>query len=160
MIAPYIDEQHSTGHIVVRPNRSLSWRGNQIVIASIAVVSLLIAGGFASLGYWMMLPFAGLELAALTAGLYVCARRLGHCEVIDVSGDKVSVESGYRRPQQRVEMLRAWVRVAWESRGHRSGLFLRSQGREVEVGACLSEEEKRLLERQLRALIQPQGQIA
>lgn len=161
VIDPHADEAGGTARIVVRPNRSLSWRGNVLFLASITAVSAIVAGGFAALGYWMMLPFAGLELAALGAGLYVCARKLGRCEVISIDEQAVQIESGYRYPQQRSRLQRAWVRVERRPSGwHRSRLLLRSHGREVEVGSCLGEEEKGRLERELRDLLRPQGDAA
>ena len=83
---------------VVRPNRSLSWSGNKLFIATLAVVSFGIAGAFASVGMWMILPFAGLEMAALTLGLYLCSVKTRGCEVISIDGDHVQVEVGRNRP--------------------------------------------------------------
>ncbi len=45
-------------------------------ILAIAAVSLLIAGAFALAGAWLVLPFAGLELAGLAWALRHSARRL------------------------------------------------------------------------------------
>lgn len=120
----------------------------------IAAISLVIASGFALLGYWIVLPFAGLELGALAVGLYVVGHRLTRCEVITVEGDTVEVETGFRYPQARDRFLRSWVNVEREEQGrHHSRLLLRAHGKEIELGACLTEDEKGALERELRRLL-------
>ena len=54
--------KNSLSTFVVSPNYSMSWRENKIFIASLTVVSFSIAGGFALQGFWLILPFAGLEI--------------------------------------------------------------------------------------------------
>jgi uncharacterized membrane protein len=161
MIAPHVDPARRRAQIVVRPNRSLTWRGNLQFLGLIATVSLAIACGFGLLGYWIVLPFAGLELTALAIGLYVVGHRLSRCEVITVEDDTVQVETGYRYPQERRRFLRSWVTVDRKAQGlHHSRLLLRSHGQEVELGACLAEEEKSILETELRRLLQSGAETA
>jgi uncharacterized membrane protein len=161
MIAPHVDPARQRAQIVVRPNRSLTWRGNLMFLAVIAAVSLAVASGFALLGYWIVLPFAGLELAALAVGLYVVGHRLSRCEVITVEGDTVEIETGYRYPQERKQFLRSWVTVDRRTQGlHHSRLLLRSHGEEVELGACLAEDEKSVLEKELRRLLRSEAELA
>ena len=50
---------------VARRNNSLSSTGRIFVFAFLFVVSVGIAGAFALLGAWMILPFAGLEMLVL-----------------------------------------------------------------------------------------------
>lgn len=131
--------------IVVRPNQSLSWRGNVVFFAMIGTVAMSVAGGFAWLGFWPILPFAGLELAALGWALYHCARRGQWREVISIDADQVEVAAGRTRPERRWSANRHWTRVVLEPgrhRGHPTRLLLRSAGRAVEVGAFLTEEER------------------
>jgi uncharacterized membrane protein len=52
--------------IVAKPNCSATWRSNQLVLLPLALPSLTIATAFALLGAWPILPFAGLELLALS----------------------------------------------------------------------------------------------
>jgi len=108
------------------------------------------------MGLWLVFPFAGLEMLALAAGLYVCACRGHECEVIVIDGDKVEVAWGRRRPERRWELQRSWARVVLRryARGRRpSRLTIRSHGREVEVGARLNEEERERLARDLVLVI-------
>jgi len=58
-------------------NCSISPAGFLGVLASLAAVTLAIGTGFALLGAWLVLPFAGLEVLALGAAFVVHARRFG-----------------------------------------------------------------------------------
>ncbi|MCB1796165.1 MAG: DUF2244 domain-containing protein, partial [Candidatus Competibacteraceae bacterium] len=55
---------------VLRPNRSLSWRQNLGVFGGLCLVTLMLVLPLVSMGFWLVLPFAGLELLAVGIGLY------------------------------------------------------------------------------------------
>lgn len=57
---------------------SISPLGLALVFAALAALSLGIAAAFAALGAWLILPFAGLEIAALCAAFWFTARRAGN----------------------------------------------------------------------------------
>lgn len=138
---------------VIRPNCSLTWRGNLWLLAGFCIVSFSIAGAFAYLGMWLILPFAGLEMVALGLALYLCAWRAEVREVVWLEGDRLRIEVGRRGPETRHEFDRHWVRVLLlpATAGiRRSRLMLRSHGRQLEIGACLPEEERRDLAAALR----------
>jgi len=144
--------------VVIRPNCSLTWRATLFVFSGISVVSLAIALGFFLLGYWLILPFAGLELAVLAVALYLTARRGAHREVISIRGGEVAVQKGRRRPEQTQTFLRGWVRIELARpprRGYPSRLWIRSHGREVEIGGCLNESERCRLAEDLRRWVRP-----
>jgi len=154
MFATHIDA--SGCRIVVRPNQSLSWRGNLAVLTSLGIVMATIATGFAFIGLWMVLPFAGLELLVVAVGLYVTCRRLANSEVISLSPGTVKVETGYRYPAHSRRVGRYWARVdlhAGYVPAQRSRLYIRSQGQVIEVGACLTDKEREKLARELRRLL-------
>ncbi len=147
-----VDIEHSADssgcRFVLRPNRSLSWRGSVTFFFSLVVVSGFIVTGMTMMGYWLVLPFAGLELSALGAGLYVVSRRCHECEVISIAGDSVRVEKGYDYPRERWTFTRLWAHAVLEqcpARWYPSRLLIRSHGRTVEVGHFLNEEERRRL---------------
>ena len=50
---------------IIRPNSSLSWRGNKIFFFILFSISFIIAISFAMVGMWMIIPFAGLEMLLL-----------------------------------------------------------------------------------------------
>ena len=45
--------------VVIRPNRSMSWRQSMIFLGAIAVPLLLVSVILATRGFWLVLPFAG-----------------------------------------------------------------------------------------------------
>jgi len=138
---------------ILRPNNSLSWNGSMICFVGLCAASGSIAIGLGLLGFWIVLPFAGLELLAVGSGLYVVSRRCQVCEVIDITDSTVYVERGYNAPQQRRALPRHWVRVSLRPcrrNWYPSRLLLSAHGQGVEVGGFLSEPERQQLALELR----------
>lgn len=86
--------------IVVKPNKSSTWRANLYVLIAISIPSLGAAIGFALLGAWPILPFAGAELVALSAALYYVNWNLEYRQVVTVSDSNVKIEKGYFVPKK------------------------------------------------------------
>ena len=55
--------------------RSISPLGLALVFGGLAALTLAIGAAFAALGAWLILPFAGLEVAGLCLAFWVMARR-------------------------------------------------------------------------------------
>lgn len=55
--------------------RSISPLGLALVFGGLAALTLSIGAAFAALGAWLILPFAGLEVAGLCAAFWYVARR-------------------------------------------------------------------------------------
>ena len=141
-------EQTAEKQFIVRRNQSLSWRGNKLFIYFMAVVSFGIAGMFALHGLWLILPFAGLEILALTLGLYMCSLRCRDQEVVSISDEFVTVEKGRAKPSKEWKFERAWVNlelVKSPHQSHPSKLLIRSKGKETEIGKCLTNDERNSL---------------
>ncbi|MGF1525960.1 MAG: DUF2244 domain-containing protein [Candidatus Competibacterales bacterium] len=119
---------------------------------AVCCVSLTIAVGFAALGLWLVLPFAGLELTALGICLYGVVHRSYRREVISLTAEWVEVERGQRGPRERQQLPRLWTRVDLDAVPGRttSRLQLRFRDRCVEVGGFLREDERRQLAADLR----------
>lgn len=133
---------------IVRRNQSLSWRGNKLFIYFMAAISFGIAGMFALQGLWLILPFAGLEILALTIGLYMCSLRCRDQEVVTIHDDVVKVEKGRQKPNEVWQFEKAWISlelVKSPIQGHPSKLLMRSKGKETEIGRCLTNEERKNL---------------
>lgn len=138
---------------VLRPNRSLDWRGNLRFLGLIAAVSLSIAGWFAWLGAWLILPFAGLELLALWFGLYLVAVRGLAKETILIDGDKLEICKGRWQIESRTCLQRCWAQVRLEPANHAwypRRLMIRSHGTDTEIGSFLGDAEKEQLARELK----------
>lgn len=153
MIAAENDYDQSNCRFIIRPNCSLTWRGTLLFYGGVSVVAMTIAIMFALKGIWMILPFAGIEIIALGACLYICACKTSECEVVHIQKDIVRVERGRNRPHHQVEFLRAWARVDLKTHQqpwYPSRLTIRSMGKEVEIGARINEEERLQLANELR----------
>jgi uncharacterized membrane protein len=152
MVAVEHDTKECQFCYVLRPNRSLSWRQNLAVFAGLCAVTLALVIPLVAMGFWPVLPFAGLELLVVGIGLYYVTCRCHECEVICVAADSIRIERGRRRPQQRWVLPRTWARVVLSGcsrQWYPSRLLIRAHGRTVEVGRFLVEEERLRLARDL-----------
>ena len=131
--------------ITVRPNNSLSPLNNLKLLVVVSVVALLIALGFVSVGAWLVLPFAGLELIAFAYAFYYISIRANDFEMVTVTDDAVVVEKfGYKK-NSRVEFQRYWAQVTLRKQVNgMNALFIGSHGKEVEFGHDFINEEQRI----------------
>jgi len=142
MAAVGVVDEH---RFLIRPNCSLNGRQACAVYLLQVGVGLGIAGGFAAFDLWPILPFAGLELLALGACLYLCMSDARRQEVIQVQEVLVIITKSrhgltrswlFQRGWAQVKLLRP--RVGWYS----SRLVIRSHGNSVTLGAFLNEEQR------------------
>ena len=137
---------------VARRNNSLSSTGRLLVFAFIFVVSVGIAAAFAYFGAWLILPFAGIEMLVLYLAFRYIERHATDYELIEIDGDRVTVERLEGGSTLSQAFSRYWARVVVSEDGGR--LALRSHGREFEVGRTLSDEQRlelaQALQRRLR----------
>lgn len=140
------------------PNCSLTPRSATLFFVSVAAACLPIAIACVMAGLWPVLPFAGAELLGLGFALRLSLRRGRVREFIRIDERDVTVgradgsratEHRFARPWTRVRLSRAGV-ATWPSR-----LLVGAMGRSVEVGAFLTEGERRRLGRRLAELLQP-----
>jgi uncharacterized membrane protein len=145
----------------LRPNCSLSWDRMKAAFSVLAVSVICVALYFASLGAWLVLPFAGLEILLLWLGIYASARRGATREVIHIAEDAVAVYRGRRRLEEVCRFTRPWARVKLVQDGaswYPARLLIMSHGRSVEVGSALTDDERSELAGQLlkRISFQPE----
>ena len=142
---PHSPSQVEVHRFILQPNQSMSWRGNVIFLAGLLVLFTVTGVVFALMGFWPVLPFAGLDLALVSYALYRVARSCQIREVISIDAASVTIERGRNRPETRDEFQRAWARLQWRrarSRLHPDRLFVGSHGRLIEIGGFLTEEER------------------
>lgn len=150
---------------IIRPNQSLTWRQASVAYAGISTLILAVGTGcYLLFGLGLVLPFSGAEVFLLGVGFYACYVRSGYQEVITISRDKVIVEAGRARPEQRYEFNRYWLKIRLEkptTGSGRSRLLLGSHGRVVEIGAVLRDEDRDRFAKELEATIKgPQSAMA
>lgn len=126
---------------------SLDLRLLTLVFGSLTVFSMVIAAGFAMAGAWLIIPFAGVEIAALGVAVCVILRRAGDFEQLVFSGDRILVEIRERGVVRQFEFHRGWARLAT---GETGSVVLCSHGRTVEIGRYCSAEGRRGLALELR----------
>ena len=145
----------SAPRIVIRPNSNFSGRGAFWLFVAMALPVLGIAASWALRGYWLILPFAGLELAVLGIALAISVHRGRYRETVRFGKRRVQVRRGYAGRLEHVEFPRPWTR-AWIEPGASPALpgrlFLGAGGASCELAACLTEEERQSLCRRLREL--------
>jgi uncharacterized membrane protein len=150
--------------VMIRPNQSLSWRQSMIFLGAIAVPLLLVSVVLAAKGYWLILPFAGIEMAALFASLYLVSHAGCRCQVVSIGESVVTVEKGRDRgygpelvgPEKLTQFARGWVRVELSKRSndwYPRRLWIGASGRRVELGEFLVDEEKTELAAELHRLL-------
>jgi uncharacterized membrane protein len=144
--------------IEIAPHCSLSVRGAGWFFASLALPTFALAGALTFLGYWPILPFAGLEMAVLGWALKVSLERRHHRQIVTVAESDVRVSSRDREEFSEVVFPRHWAQVKLRrpaSGLHPSCLTIESHGRRCEVGSFLTEQERHGLATRLGRLIGP-----
>lgn len=158
MVAIRFDDFSASRSFMIRPNRSLSWPDVVRFYLGMVVLSFTIALAFAMKGAWLILPFAGLEMALLGVALYLVARKGTNWQQVLIHGDAIEIAQQDSGRKQYLTFQRAWARVELKAspiKGHPSRLTIGSHGRCVEIGACLNETEKKQLARDLGFALAP-----
>lgn len=97
-----------------------------------------------------MLPFAGLEIAALALALVLNARHAGDYERIRLCRDCLTVEVCTANRISRHELNAHWARIVVANVGLAPRVALLSHGRELEIGRHLDDDGRLWLARELR----------
>ncbi len=144
------------GRIVLRPNQSLSWSAFKYFLLFIMLLSFGIATAFLVAGYWLILPFTGLEMAVLSYCLLLCIRRTSTQEVLSFGANDITLEVGRDQPDQVVRWQRFFTKIHVKRAVHpwyRKNIFLVHKGEEKEIGKFLTQIEQEELIDQLNAMI-------
>jgi uncharacterized membrane protein len=151
---PQLESAHA--RIVIAPNCSLSVRGAVLFFLTACAPCFGIAGFLTFLGFWPVLPFAGLEMLLLGAALRISLARRHHRQSILISESDVAIQTTIGKVHSEVVFPRHWAQVKLHrstSRLHPSRLVIESHGRHCAVGDFLTDEERRGLYGKLTGLI-------
>ena len=135
-------------HFVIRPNGALNRRRLPLLYALLVVVCLGIALRFAFLGYWMILPFAVLDMAGVGLVLYLIALNAAYRERVIVGPEHVVVRHVEKRNRQSWRFPAHWVQIHLDQPRHQwylPRLLIGCKGTWVELGRCLTKDEKESL---------------
>lgn len=143
--------------IDLSPRCSLSPAQARLFFGSVCAVCLGIAAVLSLHGFWPILPFAGLEMAALGLCLKLSLDRRHRLQTILITDNEVQVKTtkkGHLLTQ--VVFPRHWSRVKLRPAAlahHPSRLFIESAGRACEIGSFLTDDERREVAQQLHRLV-------
>jgi uncharacterized membrane protein len=125
--------------LTIRRNCSISPRALWLLLAATGAVSFGIGTGFAVFGAWVILPFAGLEMVALTAAFYCMSRHAGDYEKFVEEQGALKVEIRDAGGTSVHEFNPVWAQLVVRGHGQSPRLALRSHGRELEIGRHLTD---------------------
>ena len=150
----WLPPQGNVQHLHLWPHRSLTQRG---FVGFVGVTAALIAAPLlATLGspvLWALLPFLVGTIWAIWFALRKNGRDRDIVEDLTLAPDHITlVRHGPKGQRQAWEANPYWVRITLHATGGPvpNYLTLKGEGREVELGAFLSEEERVALAGELR----------
>jgi len=138
---------------VIRPNSAYNAKTWPWVFALLVLICVGIAARFAWLGYWMILPFAILDVTAVGLILFLLGRQGSYVEKISIQADEVVIEHLQRGSERSWRFPLDWTRVELAGAGHHwynRRLLIGSSGKWVEVGQCLTDAERESLAEALK----------
>jgi uncharacterized membrane protein len=124
--------------LTLKRNCSISPAGLACVFAALAIAVLAIGAGFALLGAWLILPFAGLEVLLLAGAFFLQARHATDHERIELEGERLRIDVADGRRVARYELDARHVRIAVDE----GALVLRSPRERIELGRHLDAESR------------------
>ena len=134
------------------PNRSLSPRQQRLVFWGVAAPCMGIASIFAGFGYWLMLPFAGLEIGLLAWAFESLRAHDGDYESITIVGDRLSLEWRDADETRRRDLNTYWTQVECVCEQNGNCRFcVRSHGEAIELGRYLDDQGRIKLAQAIRA---------
>ena len=119
--------------LILKRNCSISPAGLACVFAALAIAVLGIGTGFALLGAWLILPFAGLEVLLLAGAFLLQARHATDYERIELAGDRLRIDVADGARTAQYELDARTVRIAMEG----GALLLRGPRETLELGRHL-----------------------
>ena len=140
--------------ITLSPNSSLTGIYRIIFLASISFICIGIATVFYFFGAYLILPFAGIEIAILLIAFYISFKWSSRKELIYISQEVVKIEKGIHKAEYLWEEFRTFTSFQIEKDANKSlRLSFRSKGDDVIVGDFLNEDDKNILINEIRNII-------
>ena len=140
--------------LILSPNRSADWQTNRRLLIVVTLLSAVIAGAFAAIGAWVILPFAGLEMLALGTALYWVNWHQYYRQVLWFEGSELRIEKGYYHPRDRWDwqLGNTSIHVNEPSDADRPlAIYLAQGGQRIPIGEFLNANDCQTLLRSLKA---------
>jgi len=147
MITPTLNIDGFTGHIIIEPNRPISWQDNVRFIKIFFMVSLIISSVAFSQGFTLVMPFSGMEVIFVSACLYLVYKHYTRCEILYFTADSIIIESGEHTAEKKIKYQRYWSKFHINNKGHYDipRISINSKGKETEIGEFLNYRDKLIL---------------
>lgn len=146
----------NTGHkwLVLKPNQSLTTEQFLRFLCTTFGISLTVITTCFYWGVWAVVPFATLEFLGLGCAFLWVRWQQGYREVLTISDDIISLESGIGRPTfEWCSIAKGFrVLVKYSHSGRQLTLYACNFDSVLEIGRCLNCREKKLLVDQFRTL--------
>lgn len=133
--------------ITLLPNRSATWAETRIFVLLICGTTLAIGLLWALVGFWMILPFSGLEAALAAWLIYRVCQATYQRQVITCGNDTIIVQFGTHFPKRSWTLTREHGRLAVTQARHPLGppvLHISDQHHTIELGSFLNKDDKEL----------------
>ena len=133
--------------IVLRPNRSATWAQTKWLIVAFATFVGVIALGWAFVGAWVILPFAGAEVLLLAYLFHRVCTDTYKSERIMISTHFIDISRGFRRKGfVRLERDRTVVSIQDDDNNWRlPAFYLTTPEKYIQVGAFLNDVDRKAL---------------
>ena len=150
-----VEEKSNSNYLItLSPNSSLTGIYRIIFLASISFICVGIATVFYFFGAYLILPFAGIEIAILLIAFYLSFKWSSRKELIYISQEIVKIEKGINKAEYLWEEFRTFTSFIIENDSNKLlRLSFRSKGDDVIVGDFLNEEDKSILINEIRNII-------
>lgn len=150
---------HDRRFWIIKRNCSASPRLLALVFASLVALSFMVGLAFAALGFWVVLPFVGLELLAVAVAFVAVGRHATDFERIEVGERQIEVERNEAARSTVLRLARPWARVELEGNGQAGWratvrVYLAAGGERIEVGRLLTHDRRVELARELKVALQ------
>ncbi|HKK56012.1 DUF2244 domain-containing protein [Marinobacter sp.] len=133
---------------LLTPNRSMSWGGNVRVWLALLALTAFVATGMSLMGAWVVLPFAGIELAALAGAFYYTSRKCQRKEVLVLTPSIIRLEKGATQKEVEWDLPKQFVRVYQNLAPHPftpPKLYFKFRDDEIPLAHFLNIEDTRIL---------------
>ena len=131
--------------ITLTPNRSLTMRQVKYVVLGVSCFIFIIGLGWSMQGAFLVLPFAGLDIALFAYFMFKVCDANYQKQVITINNERVLIESGKHSIESTVDLHRpsAYLIVAEaESPMKPLGLKLADSKSKFELGSFLNQSDK------------------
>lgn len=139
---------------IVAPRSAIPPAGRYMLLA-LGIAAALLSLRFLMLGAWPVLLFSVLDIGALAVALHMFNRSAVPEERLRVRDNEIElVRSDHRRREKRIVLPAFWTRLETSGRSevdHNLWLVFRQQRHAI--GLCVSADERRNLEPQIRAAL-------